>query len=63
MFCSHALKEAGGNYQASRIAQALIRVGWITDHDKDHLTKKIRIKGESKNLYHIKFSADADLNM
>ena len=55
LFTPAALREAGGNYDFTRVLNALDGAGWIVERDKDKRSKKTPITGTSKiNLYWIK---------
>jgi putative DNA primase/helicase len=54
MFASEVLKKAGGNYDFSRVLDALDMAGWIAERDFKKRSKKTHIAGGGKpNLYWI----------
>jgi putative DNA primase/helicase len=60
LFTPAALREAGGNYDFSRVLSALDGAGWIAEHDTDKRSKKTPMDGGNKtNLYWIRPDEDS----
>jgi putative DNA primase/helicase len=59
LFTPAALRDAGGNYDFSRVLSALDGAGWIVERDTDKRSKKTAMTGGNKiNLYWIRPDED-----
>ena len=61
MFNSEALREAGHGFDMRKILDTLEEAGWISDHNPDKRSKKVKVNGSSVNLYFIRPSEEDEL--